>query len=487
MTLDTLFTICGILIAGLTIMRPVQRHSIVLFVPIRWMVFALIACFVLIVCRDAPFGVEPPFGWSLQKVVFFITIGAFLIPVGAAVWAWVCWHRAKLTDEKLTRVEQIFRASLREKEFDEVERILSKNKQELHRLPVRVASVLFDSAMVAALVDARSLIHLELLSDMPFLESLENRFAAVDVVVRKLLRSEVSPLRSAVVKTYGGLENTPYPEEDEQLIEKTFQKPAWYVKANAHYPLVISAVEELRSGKLDSEYNDIGRDYEASQGISRRSRCPVYLAVKTEVLAIEAAIEERSEDDFYVSDLSDVFRAILERSKYDKVVWESDVVNWEFPTPYAYLLYEIGSDFRDLSAKAVQAATSKRNGPRLVQRPGRIAHDLARIWSSCVWSIADLPTGVSDRFRNEAIENYVVFILQLGWAPSEIYYGPVDTTKGLEAWRDMFLNELNHSFAGFADRQWALRGAVRSLDRGKGYVMDGYDWLCTELFNAPDP
>lgn len=325
MTLDTLFTICGILVAVLTIMRPVQRHSILLFVPVRWMVLALIACFVLIVCRDAPFGVEPPFGWSLQKVVFFITIGAFLIPVGAAVWAWVCWHRAKLTDEKLTRVEQIFRASLREKEFDEVERILSKNKQELHRLPVRVAAVLFDSAMVAALVDARSLIHLELLSDMAFLESLENRFAAVDAVVRKLLRSEVSPLRSAVVRTYGGLENAPYPKEDEQLIEKTLQKPAWYVKAAAHYPLVISAVEELRSGKLDSEYNDIGRDYEASQGISRRSQCPVYLAVKTEVLAIEAAIEERSEDDFYVSDLSDVFRAILERSKYDKRVWESDL------------------------------------------------------------------------------------------------------------------------------------------------------------------
>src|SRR5262249_7334845 len=159
-----------------------------------------------------------------------------------------------------------------------------------------------------------SLIHLELLSDTAFLEALENRFAAVDVVVRKLLRSEISPLRSAVVKTYGGLENAVYPEEERQLIQKTFQSPAWYVKANAHYPLVTSAVEELTSGRLDSEYNEIGRSYEASQGISRRSHCPVYLAVKTEVLAIETAIKQRGEDDLYVSDLSDVFRAILERS-----------------------------------------------------------------------------------------------------------------------------------------------------------------------------
>lgn len=481
MTLDTLFAICAILVAVLTVMRPIQRHSILLFVPLRWMALALIACFVLIVCRDAPFGVEPPFGWSLQKVVFFITIAAFLIPVGAAIWAWVCWHRAKLTDKRLTRVEQVFRASLREKEFDEVERILSKNKEELRRLPASAASVLFDSAMVAALVDARSLIHLELLSDMAFLESLENRFAAVDVVVRKLLRSEVSPLRSAVVKTYGGLENAPYPDEERQLIESTFQRPAWYVKTYAHYPLVISAVEELRSGKLDSEYNDIGRDYEASQGISRRSQCPVYLAVKTEVLAIEAAIEERSEDDLYVSDLSDVFRAVLERSKYDKGVWESDVSNWEFPTPYAYLLYEIGSDFRDLSARAVQKATSESHESRLIQSPGRIAHDLARIWSSCVWSIADPMTEVSDKFRDAAIEDYVVFILQLGWAPSEIYHGHVNTIKGLEAWQDLFLKELKRSFAGFADRRKVLGAVVESLDQGKRYVIEGYDWLCAEL------
>ncbi len=479
--LDTLFAICAVLIAVLTIMRPIQRHSILLFVPPRWMVLALVACFALIVCRDAPFGVKPPDGWSLEKVVFFITLLAFLIPVGAAIWAWICWHRAKLTDEKITRVEELFKASLREKEFDEVQRILSKNKQELRRLPSGAASVLFDSAMVAALVDGRSLIHLELLSDTAFLEGLEDRFAAVDVVVRKLLRSEISPLRSAVVKIYGGLKHAAYPDEERQLMEKTFQRPTWYVMASAHYPLVISAVEELRSGKLDSEYNDIGRDYEALQGVSRRAHCPVYLAVKTEVLAIEAAIEHRSEDDLYVSDLTDVFRAILERSVYKKQLWESDLANGEFPTPYAYLLYEIGSDFRDLLAKTVQEATSKGNGARQIQTPGRIAHDLAQNWGCCVWSIADPMTGVSDRFRDAAIEGYIVFALQLGWAPSEIYYGSAGEINGLEVWRDMLLKELKRWFHGYADRRAVLTGVVQSLDQGKRYVSEGDDWLREQL------
>jgi hypothetical protein len=417
-------------------------------------------------------------------VAFFITLAAFLVPVGAGIWAWVSWHRAKLTPGKLVEVEQIFRASLREKEFDEVERILSKNKNELRQLPASAASVLFDSAMVAELVDSRSLIHLELLSDMQFLETLENRFAAVDVVVRKLLRSEVSPLRSAVVRTYGGLENAAYPEEEQQLIDKTFQKPAWYVKACAHYPLVISAVEELRSGRLDSEYNDIGCDYEALQGISRRSQCPVYIAIKTEVLAIRAAIKEGSEDDLYVSDLSDVFRAVLERSNYDESVWDSHISNWEFPTPYAYLLYEIGSDFRDMSARAVQESTSKNNECKRVRSPGRIAQDLARIWSSCVWSIADSATEVSDRFRKTAVKEFLVFVLELGWSPSEIYHHHVDRVEGLEVWRDLFVTELRNQFQGFPRSQNVLKDAVQSLDHGKRYVFDGHGWLYGELFGS---
>jgi hypothetical protein len=198
---------------------------------------------------------------------------------------------------------------------------------------------------------------------MPFLKALENRHRAVDVVVRELLRSGVSPLRSAVVSRYGGLEHFIYAESERALIEKTFQSPQWYFESGAHYPLTISSVEALRSGKLDTDYNDVGRDYEVSQGISRRSRCPIYLATKTEVLAIEAALEGHIEKDFYVSDLFDIFRAVKERSKYDEAVWLSPLSNSEFPTPYAYLLYTITSDLEDLSCTAAQAATCSAQQP----------------------------------------------------------------------------------------------------------------------------
>lgn len=60
----------------------------------------------------------------------------------------------------------------------------------------------------------------------------------------------------------------------------------------------------------------IGTDYYVSQGISTRARCPIYLGFKTHVLAIGAAIAQRREDDFYVTDLGNLFRcdALLSRS-----------------------------------------------------------------------------------------------------------------------------------------------------------------------------
>jgi hypothetical protein len=55
------------------------------------------------------------------------------------------------------------------------------------------------------------------------------------------------------------------------------------------------------------------------RGISRRAHCPVYLALKAEVLAIESALVKCVEKDFYVSDLWDIFRAVQERSVFEEV------------------------------------------------------------------------------------------------------------------------------------------------------------------------
>jgi hypothetical protein len=486
-TLEALLTFIGILAAVLAIARPVQRHSLRLFVPAWCLPAAILLSLVLMICRDAPFGVSPPFGWPLSVVLFGLTMGAFLIPVAAALWSWAAWDRAKLTGKKVGRVENVFQAALREREFDEVERILRKNQQSLEQLPASAASVLFHPAMVTALVDSHSLIHLELLANTHFLKSLENRHGAVEVVVRELLRSEVSPLRSAVVSRYGGLEHLTYSDSERTLMEKTFLNPKWYFEANAHYPLVISAVEALRSGNLDTVYNDKGRDYEARQGISTRSHCPVYVAIKTEVLAIEAALERRVEGDFYVTDLVDIFRSVLERSKFDEAVWQSSLSNPEFPTPFAYLLYEIAGDLCNLSEKSLEEATSK-HAPLRAENPGRLARDLALTWSFCVWRIADSQDQVAPKFRNHVIEQYLLFVLALAWAPSEIYSGPVgDDVEGIHHWRDLFLRELQARFvsASFRERV-ALDETFDSMDHGKRSVAKGSAWLKEKLFgNSP--
>jgi hypothetical protein len=480
-TLEALLTFIGILVGVFAIARPVQRQSLILFVPLWLLPAAIVLPLVLLICRDAPFGVIPPFGWPLPLVLYCLTLCAFLIPVGAAVWAWFSWHGAKLTDTKIKFVEKIFQTALREREFDEVERIVRRNQKALEQLPPSAASVLFSAAMVNALAQSHSMVHLELVANMKFLESLENRFGAVEVIIHELLRCDASPLQSAVVARWGGVEHLVYSASERELIEKTFENPEWYVTANAHYPLIMSAMEALRGGKLDKLYNDVGRDYEATQGISSRSSCPIYLAVKMEVLAIETAVGKRVEKDFYVSDLWQIFSAILERSNFEEIFWKSSLANPEFPTPYAYLMYEISSDLRDLSAHSLQSATND-GQPPVAEPPGRVARDLAKNWSFCVWSIADSQYRVSPEFRNNAILEYLLFILALKGEPSEVYAGSVEIdTNDLIAWRDLFLSELRGRIASNLRTREAIREAFESLDLGKVFVAEGYDWLQEQL------
>jgi hypothetical protein len=174
---------------------------------------------------------------------------------------------------------------------------------------------------------------------------------------------------------------------------------------------------------------------------------------------------------------------VLERSSFNKAVWENPLGNWEFPTPYALLLYEITADFRDLSATALRVATSD-SEPSKAENPGRVAQDLAQNWSFCIWRIADSQNRVSPKFRNQVIENYLLFVLALHGQPSEIYSGPVsDEVEGLCVWRDLFLHQLKARFGSRASlKDKALKEAVDSLDRGKFFVSEGCEWLEEELF-----
>jgi hypothetical protein len=69
----------------------------------------------------------------------------------------------------------------------------------------------------------------------------------------------------------------------------------------------------------------------------------------------------------------------------------------------------------------------------------------------------------------------LLFVLALGWEPSEIRPGwsPSDDAK-LDEWRDFFLMELKKLFIGAKSAEsQALRDAVENLDQGKHFVFEG--------------
>ena len=450
------------------------------------MLVAIVVAIAFLFCRDLPLGWNP-FNLPMPIVKELLNIGSFVVLGLASWWSWQRWTQAKLTCKNSVKVvENVFRAALRESQFDEVERFVRNNKDNLTLLPTEAITVLFSPRVVAALVGSHSLVHLELLADMAFLTSLQNPFDPVDATLRELLHANASPLRAAIVARYGGWEHLPYFPAEQALVEKTIRHPEWYVAANAHYPLLMAGLDRLRTGAWDLQYNAIGADYYASQGISTRARCPIYLGFKTQVLAIDAAIIKRREADFYVTDLGNLFHAILERSAFDRGAWESPLAYREHPTPYAYLLYEIVTDFNDLSSKAVQQATTAAV-PRRASVPGTVATALALTWSSCTAEIVRSNGKVSPQFRDAIVRRYLEFVLALGWQPSEIFHAPInDPIEGLLDWRDRYVEQLAQSLRSVAryDAE-ALRHILGSLDQGKVFIRDGLPWL-RDRMGIPD-
>jgi hypothetical protein len=201
-----------------------------------------------------------------------------------------------------------------------------------------------------------------------------------------------------------------------------------------------------------------------------------------EALAIEAALEQRVEQDFYSTDLFQIFVAVQRKSNFDEQVWNDPRNNHEFPTPFAYLLYTIASHLEDLTRVAIQQATPAAP-PGEIGAPGDVVEQIIQSWSVCVWSIADSVQEVSPIFRRSIIKQYLIFMLQLGWEASEIYPGPIPSNlEDLSVWRDLFLAKLKSMLNPSDHVRWyALQEAVESLDQGKGYVFNGYEWLQNSL------
>ncbi len=114
-----------------------------------------------------------------------------------------------------------------------------------------------------------------------------------------------------------------------------------------------------------------------------------------------------------------------------------------------------------LASTALPTATSS-GTPAQAETPGQVAQDLAPIWSLCIWVIADSENNVSPDLRRHIIQQYLIFVLALGGAPSEIYVGSVGSdVEGLDVWRDLFSSELRDRFTLSRD---LLLGCVERCD-----------------------
>ena len=378
MNLEGLLTYFGLLAAALAIMGPVHRRALALFVP-KWLLpISTLAALFFLILRDTPLGIRPPFGWRLDLVTYLLTLGAFVLPMSAAIIAWLLWFGAKLSNRTLPQLEPFLQTALREGEFDEVDRVLRKNHDGLANISPGPATVLFNPRLVHQMVSSQSFIHLQLLAQRPFLEALENRLQAVETVVREILMAGASPIQSAVVERYGGIEHLQYTDSDRALMAATFENPQWYHDANAHYPLIITAINTIEGGELDTLYNRPDENYVATQGVSKRATCPLYLAIKAEVIAIGSAIDEGVEEDFYISDLWQILEKIHNHTKYDPSL---SVGLWPVPyTPYSYLINEITSDFESLTEKAIKISVARNKGSLQDSAPSMIGKTLVGMW-----------------------------------------------------------------------------------------------------------
>jgi len=480
MNLEGLLTFFGLLAAALAIMGPVQRRALGLFVP-KWLLpTSILVALLLLVLRDMPLGIPTLFGWRLEIVSYLLTLGAFVVPVAAALASWQLWYNARLSDRNLVGLEPFLQTALQQSEFQEVDRILRKNLDRLVTIPAEAASLLFDPRVVRRLVSSHSFLHLELLARRPFLESLSNRLQAVEVVVREMLELGASPIQSAVVSEWGGIEHPRYSEQDKKLITVTFQDPDWYHDTNAHYPLIITAINKIQGGALDESYNRPDENYAARQGVSKRATCPIYLAVKTEVLAIDRALKVGSAKDFYVSDLFQILQKILDHSKVDPFCANIPTGTQAEDTPYSFLIENIVRDIDNLTETAVQQSVNRHNDAPENTRPSRIGINLVRMWSFSLWEIMGEPNKLDSVLRDSLVESYFRFLFALGWQPSEVLDLNGQNVKNLNHWRDLLLKELKERLRspkqGHLD---VIRSVLAHLDFGKPFIADGYSWLKT--------
>ena len=456
---------------------PVQRESVKQFVPLWLIALPLTVSMVLVFFQRWISAVAP--SWHLLE--FCLGLASFGILVLALVFAWLLWEHAYLGSKPDCRIERILRVAALESKYAEAERVLIKNRDQVITLSGDAQNRIFETDLVSGFLEAHSWFHLDLIKDQKALNRLADGRRAVYQVLRAMLLTDgLSPISSFVAERSGGDEVTLPSQRELDFVDGTFGDSSWYIGSNAHYPLTITAIELLRSGRFDEGYNQLGGAYEATQGISERARCPVYAVVVVETHAIIEAIEARSEGDLYVTDLWDLFAAVSSRSSFEASIWESPEANWEYPTPFAYLLSSICSTLRQVYLKCLEKSTHKSYGPWVVDPPHATAVQAAKAWSFCAWNLCYHRSTSGEEFRKNLVRTYLESTVMLGWQVERAFNSvPNRPVGGINVWRDLLADELSQRFFPTAAKR-ELRAAHQDVDNGL-YAGPAKEWLAERL------
>jgi hypothetical protein len=206
----------------------------------------------------------------------------------------------------------------------------------------------------------------------------------------------------------------------------------------------------------------------------------LYLAIKTEVIAIDSAVDQGVEEDFYISDLWQILMKIYGHSKYDDALAKDGL--YAPYTSYTYLMNEIASDFESLTRRAVEMSARRNQGIPEDSKPSMTGATLVRMWCLSIWYLMSEPNRINPDHLDQIVERYFRFMFALGWQTTEVLYNAGQSVPSLNTWRDLFLKEfkdcVNHPKQ---EHFTVLHRVFGSLDWGKPFISDGYDWLKTKL------
>ncbi len=469
MSLEGILAIAGIVLAIYSIANPVQRKSINLFVD--WWVIPCSLAFssVVLVWRQGALI----FGYSLYPWADFASIVlSFLMPVIAVIHARYSWVRAGLKKSNEDKFREFIKTSLREEKYDELVRIILLNEKLISNFDPKTIESIFERGFIYAMAKAQTWIHLKLFSDENIVNVLPDPGKITDSIMRSLLNEPSSPLSKAVYRSYGGYEHSNISEEEWGLIGNTLHNPKWYMNVRADYPLLMAVFEFIDSGHHDEEYNRKDELYIASQGVSSRSRCPVFLTIKTHVLMLDKAIEnDPSQDiDYYVSDILQLFILICNHSRYDEKIWRNEFGDFGYPTRFAFLLKSILNDFLLLCEKGFSQVN---------RHYGSLGESLVAMWFESIIHLIESQGKVSDHFKEEAMIFYVDLSLK---AREQYVTSEEEELKSIRKdWSELFASTMKNRISTNGALRDTVNTALSKMPSRNYYTNKHHGWFRSSL------